>query len=64
MYFLNTKDVVFENFKEFKTMVEKRSRKHVKTLRNDNELEFRNAPFDNFFKVEGIVKHHTIQHTP
>nr|GEV48213.1 putative polyprotein [Tanacetum cinerariifolium] len=27
-------------------------------------LEFCNTPFDNFCKIEGIVRHHTVRHTP
>ncbi|GJZ93812.1 retrovirus-related pol polyprotein from transposon TNT 1-94 [Tanacetum coccineum] len=64
VYFLKTKDEVFGKFKEWKTMVEKRTGKQVKTLRTDNGLEFCNAPFDNFCKKEGIVRHRTIRHTP
>ncbi|GJR57072.1 retrovirus-related pol polyprotein from transposon TNT 1-94 [Tanacetum coccineum] len=32
--------------------------------RTDNGLEFWNAPFDNFCKKEGIVRHNTLRHTP
>ncbi|GJT48324.1 retrovirus-related pol polyprotein from transposon TNT 1-94 [Tanacetum coccineum] len=38
--------------------------KQVKTLRTDYGLEFCNAPFDNFYKKEGIVRHRTVRHTP
>nr|GFB17973.1 retrovirus-related Pol polyprotein from transposon TNT 1-94 [Tanacetum cinerariifolium] len=51
-------------FKEWKTMVGKRTGKQVKTLRTDNGLEFCNIPFDNLCKKEGIVRHHTVRHTP
>ncbi|GKE13525.1 retrovirus-related pol polyprotein from transposon TNT 1-94 [Tanacetum coccineum] len=64
VYFLKTKDKVLGKFKEWKTMVEKRTGKQVKTLRTDNGLEFWNAPFDNFCKKEGIVRHNTLRHTP
>nr|GEY40604.1 retrovirus-related Pol polyprotein from transposon TNT 1-94 [Tanacetum cinerariifolium] len=37
--------------------------KQVKTLRTDNGLEFCNTPFDNFYKKEGIMRHHTVRHT-
>ncbi|MCR2848035.1 hypothetical protein KN825_15925, partial [Weizmannia coagulans] len=60
---LKSKDEVFGRFKEWKTMVEKRTGKQVKTLRIDNGLEFCNAQFDNFCKKEGIVRHHTVRHT-
>jgi len=45
-------------------MVEKRTGKQVKTPRTDNGLEFCNKPFDEFCKKEGIVRHHTVRHTP
>ena len=45
-------------------IVEKRIGKQVKTLRIANELEFCNASFDEFYKKGGIVRHHTIRHTP
>ena len=47
LYFLKMKDEVFGKFKEWKTMVEKRTGKQVETLRTYNMLEFCNASFDN-----------------
>ena len=47
-------------FVEWKTMVEKRIGKQVKTLKSDNGLEFCNVPFDNFYKAEGIVIHRSV----
>ena len=64
LYFLKTKYEVFGKFGEWKTMVDKRTRKQVKTLRTDNGLVFRNSPVDNFFKEECIMRHHTIWNTP
>lgn len=60
VFFKEKKYEVFGKFNEWKTMVEKRTGKHVKTLKNDNGLKFYNAPFDNFCKTECIVRHHTI----
>nr|GEU67730.1 putative polyprotein [Tanacetum cinerariifolium] len=64
VYFLKIKDDVFRKFKEWKTMVEKQTRKKVKTLRTDNGLEFCNTQFDNFCKKEDIVRYHNIRHIP
>ena len=64
MYFLKSEDEVFGRFKEWKTIVEKHIGQHNKTLRTDNRLEFCNTPFDEFWKKEGVVRHHTIRHTP
>ncbi|RVW66143.1 Retrovirus-related Pol polyprotein from transposon TNT 1-94 [Vitis vinifera] len=52
------------SFKEWKTMVEKRTGKVVKTLRTDNGLEFCNKDFDEFCRKESIVRHRTVRHTP
>ena len=41
-----SKTKVFGKFKKWKTMVEKRTGKQVKTLRTNNGLELCNAPFD------------------
>ncbi|RVW57769.1 Retrovirus-related Pol polyprotein from transposon TNT 1-94 [Vitis vinifera] len=64
VYFLKAKDEVFGKFKEWKTMVEKRTGKVVKTLRTDNGLEFCNKDFDEFCRKKGIVRHRTVRHTP
>jgi len=64
VYFLKTKDEVFGRFKEWKTMVEKQTRKQVKTLRTYNGLEFCNTEFDDYCKEAGIVRHLTVRHTP
>nr|KYP56816.1 Retrovirus-related Pol polyprotein from transposon TNT 1-94 [Cajanus cajan] len=64
VYFLKSKDEVFGRFKEWKTMVEKRTGKLVKTLITNNELEFCNALFDDYCKELGIVRHLTVRHTP
>ena len=63
-FFFKSKDEAFRRFKGWKTMVEKRTRKQVKTLRTYNALEFYNAPFDEFYKKEGIVRLHIVWHIP
>nr|GEW59706.1 retrotransposon protein, putative, Ty1-copia subclass [Tanacetum cinerariifolium] len=63
-FYGTTKDEVFGKFKAWKTMVEKRIGKQVKSLRTANGLEFCNAPFDNFYKKEGIVRNRVVRHTP
>ena len=50
IYFLKNKDEVFENFKEFKTLVENLSKKRIKTLRSDNGGEFTLGEFNYYYK--------------
>jgi hypothetical protein len=45
-------------------MVEKQSERKLKVLRTDNGMEFCSADFKSLCKKEGIVRHHTIPHTP
>ncbi|KAL6324554.1 hypothetical protein AAG906_013366 [Vitis piasezkii] len=61
VYFLKAKDEVFGKFKEWKTMVEKRTGKVVKTLRTDNGLEFCNKDFDEFCRKEGIDRRWVVE---
>ena len=54
IYFLKTKDEVFDRFKEFKALVENLTRKRIKTLRSDNGGEYIDKDFTKFCKREGI----------
>ena len=47
-YFLKHKNDVFATFRDWKTMIEKQTDKHVKYLRTDNGLEFCSAEFNAF----------------
>ncbi|GJS54945.1 retrovirus-related pol polyprotein from transposon TNT 1-94 [Tanacetum coccineum] len=64
VYILKRKDEVFVNFKQWKTMIKKQTRKFVKRLRTNNGLEFCQGEFNEFYKNEGIVRHHTVRYTP
>lgn len=61
---LNNKEDVFEQFKDWKTLVETQASKKLKRLRTDNGLEFCNKMFEDFCSKHGIVRHRTIRHTP
>ena len=63
-YFLKHKFEAFSAFKEWKTMVERQTKRKVKKLQTDNGMEFCSDEFNSFCKAEGIVRHHTIPHTP
>lgn len=46
------------------TIVETQIGKKLKKLKTDNGLEFVNQEFNDFCKVNGIVRHKTVRHTP
>ena len=64
IYPLKTKDQVFDRFVEWKALVEKSSRKKVKTLRSDNGGEYTSKKFEAYLKSEGIRHECTIPKTP
>jgi len=64
IYFLKEKSEAFKVFKEWKTLLENQTRKKIKRLRTDNDLEFCNHQFDEFCKAEGIARHKTVVNTP
>ncbi|CAA7047040.1 unnamed protein product [Microthlaspi erraticum] len=64
LMFLRTKDETFENFCEWKVLVENQVNKKVKVLRTDNGLEFCNSRFNDYCKKFGIERHRTCTYTP
>jgi transposase InsO family protein len=64
VYFLRRKNDVFEYFKEFRTMVEKKTRKSIKILRSDQGGEYKLGDFNKYYKDNGIVQQFTVPHTP
>ena len=44
--------------------IEKLTVRQVKCLRTNNELDFCYDEFNTLYKKEGIVRHHTVHHTP
>ena len=63
-FFVKHKSDVFSTFKDWKTMIEKQTGRQVKCVRTDNGLEFCSDEFNALCKKEGIVRHHTVRHTP
>ena len=59
IYFLKTKDEVFEWFKEFKALVENLTGKRINTLRLDNGGEYIDKDFTRFCAKEGIKREWT-----
>src|SRR5437879_5744565 len=59
IYFLKTKDGVFDWFKDFKALVENSTGKKIKKLRSDNGGEYIDKDFTNFCAKEGIKREWT-----
>ena len=64
IYFLKTKDEVFNTFQDFKAFAEKQTGKNIKILRSDNGGEYISRAFDGFLKSQGIRHHTTVAYTP
>jgi len=61
---LEIKVDLFNVFKQFKAMVEKKLDKSIKCLRTNNGGEFTSLEFEQYCKDEGIVRHKTTIYTP
>ena len=59
IYFLKTKDEVFELFKEFKALVKNLTGKRIKKLQSDNGGEYIDKDFTRFCAKEGIKREWT-----
>jgi hypothetical protein len=64
LYFLKTKDEVFNKFQEFKAEIENLKRKKIKNLRTDNGGEYTSKEFVVFFKSTRIRRELTVPHNP
>jgi hypothetical protein len=64
VYFLKSKDEVFNKFKEFKALIENLSERKIKILRSDNGGEYTSKEFVNFCKDVGIKRELTILYNP
>lgn len=64
IFFLKTKDEVFNCFAEWKLLVENQTGKRLKCLRIDNGLKFCNQRMDSLCKKSCIKRHRTCPYTP
>lgn len=64
VYFLKTRDQVFEIFKDFVTFVEKQCEKKSKTIRSDNGREYLSREFEYFLTANGIKRQLSVAYTP
>lgn len=64
IYFLSTKDEVYNCFAEWKLLVENQKGRKIKCLRTDNGLGFYNQRMDKLCRDSGIKRHKTCPYTP
>jgi transposase InsO family protein len=64
VYFLKSKDEVFDKFKEFKPLIENLSERKIKILKSDNGGEYTSKEFVNFCKDAGIKRKLTTPYNP
>ena len=64
VYFMRNKSEVFQHFKDFKAMVEKKIEFQIKTLRLDGGGEYFSNEFFDFLQKHGIRRQFTCRYTP
>lgn len=64
VYFLKSKDEVFQSFKTFKSFAENQCNRKIKIFRSDNGCEFVNKNLSDYLKTFGIVHQRTTAYTP
>jgi len=64
VYFLKFKSKTFENFKKYKSFVERQSGCRIKTLRTDRGGEFISNEFNTYCEENGIHRKLTSPYTP
>ena len=64
MYFLKTKDQVFQFFQRFHAIVERETGKPLKCLRTDNGEEYTSKEFEAYGTGHGIRHERTVPHKP
>lgn len=62
VYFLKSKEEVFDKFKLFKNLVEKETDRKIKMIRSDNGGEYINNQFQEFLQQQGIRHQTTVPH--
>jgi transposase InsO family protein len=64
VYFIKKKSEVIKTFKEYKSLVEKKTEQKIKTVRSDNGTEYTSHYLKDFLKQEGIRHELTVEYTP
>jgi transposase InsO family protein len=64
IFFMKTKGQVFNQFQEFKALVENQTGKKIRVLRTDNGGEYTSKEFMEFCVGEGIRREWTVPYNP
>ena len=64
IYFLKSKSETFDRFKEFKTLIENQTGRHIRILRSNNGGEYESNEFDYFCREAEIKKELTMPYNP
>jgi transposase InsO family protein len=56
IYFMKTKDEVFNRFQEFKALIESQMGRKIRVLRSNNGREYTSNDFDSLRRKEGIKR--------
>jgi transposase InsO family protein len=64
VYFLEKKIEAFETFKKFKVMVEKITKKNIRSLRSDRGGEYMSNQFKSYYKNHKVRRFLTVLYTP
>jgi hypothetical protein len=64
VFFLESKDEVFEHFRSLALRLNNDHPKYFKVIRSENEIEFTNTSFDEFGLEHGIDQQFSAPHVP
>jgi transposase InsO family protein len=64
IFFMNTKGQVFNQFQEFKSLVENQTRRKIRVLRKDNGGEYTSKEFNDLCAGEGIRRELIVPYNP
>lgn len=64
IYFLKSKNEIFNKFRELKELIEKKIGRHTRALRTNNGGDFSSHGFDDFHRGVGIKSELTIPFSP
>jgi transposase InsO family protein len=64
VFFLESKDAMFEHFRSLALRLNNEHPNCLKVIRSDNEIEFRNASFDQFCLEHGVDQQFSAPRVP
>jgi transposase InsO family protein len=64
VFFLESKDEMFEHFQSLALRLNNEYPNYLKVIRSDNEIEFRNASFDQFCIEHGVDQQFSVPRIP